>query len=134
MLTPEKPLKMLSEELKLYDQPCKDLMGKKTQTNVLNQLERRVKMNAVFDDIFDLEADGLEVVWSLTMALWMNLDESQDLIQMKPRINLDTGLSVKFAYNFAKSATEICNKMYEPRTYNKAIDNLIHKNGWCEVI
>lgn len=37
-------------------------------------------------------------------------------------------------YEFAKSVTEISSKMQEPKTYNKAINNLIYGNKWREVI
>lgn len=77
---PGKFLKMLSKKPKSCSQPRKNIPGKQTQTNVLNQSEKRVKINDSVINIKNLEVDGLEVVQNLTTALRLKLDESQDLI------------------------------------------------------
>lgn len=73
----------------------------------------------------------------------MRFDESYNLSQMRLdrfhdsimlRINLDMDSSVKSVCKFARSLTEISSKVYEPITYNKAIDNLIHGNRWRKAI
>lgn len=75
----------------------------------------------------NLEADSLEVIQSLTTALWMRLDESQDPNQIRLRTDLGMGLSIKFACKLTKSMTETSSKIHDPKTYNKAIHDL--KNG-----
>lgn len=63
---------------------------------------------------------------------WMRLNKSHNLTM--PRIDLGTDLDVKPVYNPAKSLTKISNKVYEPKTYDEAINNLIYKNRWCKTI
>ena len=41
---------------------------------------------------------------------------------------------VKPAYEVAKSITKTSSKVQEPKTYNKARDNLIHGNRWYETV
>lgn len=43
--------------------------------------------------------------------------------------NLANGL-VTLAQEFAKSVTKTSSKVQKPKTYDKAINNLIHKNKW----
>ena len=59
----------------------------------------------------------------------------------KPRIDLG-GISgknpadglVRFAQELAKSVTETNSKMREPKTYDEAINNPVHRNRWREAI
>lgn len=37
-------------------------------------------------------------------------------------------------YKVAKSVTEISNKIHEPKTYNDAINDLIHDNRWRKAV
>lgn len=48
--------------------------------------------------------------------------------------NLLSERLVKPMHEFAKSVTETSSKMQESKTYNKAINNPIHRNRWQEVI
>lgn len=41
---------------------------------------------------------------------------------------------VKPTYKFAKSVTEINNRVQKPKTYNETISDSIHGNRWCEAI
>lgn len=41
---------------------------------------------------------------------------------------------IKLACKLAKLVTKISNKVHEFKTYNKAIDDLIHKNRWRKAI
>lgn len=115
-------------EPKPRGQPLKDMLGKQTQINALNQLEKKIKMNESVANTDNLKAISLEVVQSLTTALRMRLDKFQDLIQMRPKTDLATGSSVRPVHELAKFATKISNKMYEPKIYNEAIDDSIHGN------
>lgn len=62
----------------------------------------------------------------------MRLDRFYDLIISKT--NLDTSLDVKSIHKFAKFLIKTSSKIYELKTYNKIIDNLIYKNKWRKVI
>ena len=65
----------------------------------------------------------------------MRLDKSQDLTQIRARTDLDINLVIRFLYKLAKSMMEIgSNKVYKPKTYNKAIDNLIYWNKWRKAV
>lgn len=52
------------------------MLEKQTQQSILDQSEKRVRMNDTVTNTGDLETDGLKVVQSLTMALQMRLDKS----------------------------------------------------------
>lgn len=60
----------------------------------------------------------------------------------KPKTNLGKILSknflrdrlVKFAYKFAKLVIEINSKIFEPKIYNKIINDFIHGNRQYKVI
>lgn len=60
----------------------------------------------------------------------------------KLKIDLDRTLGenllgkrlVRYAYKFAKSVTKTSNKIYEPKTYDEAINNSIYSNKWYETI
>lgn len=43
------------------------------------------------------------------------------------KIDLGIGSGIRLIHEFAKSMTEMSSKVYEPKTYNEIIDNLIHK-------
>lgn len=67
----------------------------------------------------------------------MRLDESHNLSRMRldkfhnptvPKTDLDMGSVIKPVYKLAKSLIETSSKVYEPKTYDKAIDNPIYKN------
>lgn len=62
MLSPEKYLKTLLRESKLCSRSCEDLLRRQTQTSILNQPEKRVKMNDVITNIDDIEVNSQEVV------------------------------------------------------------------------
>lgn len=51
-----------------------------------------------------------------------------------PKTNLDTSSNIRLICKLIKFLTETSSKMYKPKTYNKVIDNLIHKNRWHETI
>lgn len=44
------------------------------------------------------------------------------------KIDLSMRLSLRLTYKFIKSLTETNKKVHEPKTYNEAIDHLIHGN------
>lgn len=50
------------------------------------------------------------------------------------RIDLGTGSGVRPVHKLAKFLTKTNSKVHEPKTYNEAIDNLIHGNQWREAI
>lgn len=59
----------------------------------------------------------------------------------RPRINLSGTLGknlsdrlIKPAQEIAKSVTEISNKVRKPKTYDKAVNNLIKGNKWQKAI
>lgn len=56
----------------------------------------------------------------------MKLAKSQNLTLLKT--NQATSSSVRLARKLAKSLIKTNSKMYEPKTYNKVIDNPIHGN------
>lgn len=51
-----------------------------------------------------------------------------------PRTDLNMSSSVKPVCKLAKSLTKTSNKVHESKTYNEAINNLIHKNRWYKAI
>lgn len=57
---------------------------------------------------------------------WIKLIKSYNLIM--PKTDLGIGSGIKLACKFTKFLTEISSKMYELKTYNQAIDNLLYKN------
>lgn len=42
--------------------------------------------------------------------------------------------SVRPVYEFAKSVTKISSKVRKPKTYKKAINDLIHGNRWRQAV
>ena len=62
----------------------------------------------------------------------MRLTRSHNLTLLKT--DPSTGLGIKFICKLTKSLIETSNKVYEPKTYDKAINNLIHGNRRYEVI
>lgn len=62
----------------------------------------------------------------------MRLAKFYNLIM--PKTDLSLGSGIKLVYKLIKSLRETNNKIHEPKTYNKAIDDLIHKNKWRKVI
>lgn len=58
----------------------------------------------------------------------MRLDKSHD--STVSRTDLGIGSGVRFARKFAKSLTKTSSKVYKPKTYNEAIDDLIYRNRW----
>ena len=56
-----------------------------------------------------------------------------DLGEISGKNLLGDGL-VRYAYKFAKSVTETSSKVREPKTYDKAINDLIHGNRWREAV
>lgn len=48
--------------------------------------------------------------------------------------DLSIGSDIKLAHKLAKFLIETSSKIHEPKTYNKAIDNLIYKNKWRKAI
>lgn len=67
----------------------------------------------------------------------MRLDESHDLPQIRldksynlivPKIDLGISSSIRLIYKFVKFLIETSNKVNQLKTYNKAVDNPIHKN------
>lgn len=93
--------------------------------NVLNQPEKRVRMNEAVTNTDNLKADCLKVVQSLTIDLWMRLDKFQDPKQMRPKTDIGIDSSVRSVYKLAKSAIEISSQFYESKIYNKTIEDLI---------
>lgn len=79
----------------------------------------------------------------MTTALQIRLNKSYNLFEMRlvkshnlivPKSDLGIGSSVKPTHKLAKSLTKISSKIYKLKTYNEAIDNLIYKNKWYEII
>lgn len=64
----------------------------------------------------------------------MTLDESQNLTQIKPRTDLGTDSGVRLVCKLVKSTTKTSSNVHESKTYDKAIDNPIYTNRWCEAI
>lgn len=62
----------------------------------------------------------------------MKLDRSYNLTIFW--IDLSTNLDVRLVYELTKSQTKISNKIYEFKTYNETINNLIYKNIWDKAI
>lgn len=91
----------------------------------------------------NLEVNDLEVVQSMTMTSQMRLDKSYNLPQIglakshnltMPRTDLGISSGIKPTFKLTKSLTKSRNKVYKPKAYNKAIDNLIYGNRWCRAI
>lgn len=61
----EKPLKILPEELKPYSWPYKNLLEKRTQPDIFNQPEKRVRITEIATNIGDLEVKNIEVVLNI---------------------------------------------------------------------
>ena len=81
--------------------------------------------------------NGLEVVQNITIASQMRLDKSHNLPQIRlakiynltiPRIDLNMSSDIKLIRKLAKSLIEISKKVHKPKTYDKAINNLIYGN------
>lgn len=68
------------------------------------------------------------------MALQIRLDKSQNLIQLKSRIDLSMSLSIRLICKLTKFIIKNNNKIFKPKTYNKIIYNLIHRNRWRKLI
>lgn len=94
-------------------------------------------MNETAIDASDLEVNNLEVGQSITTASQMRLYKSYNLLQIKldrsynlsmPKIDLGIGLGIRPVYKLAKFLIKTNSKIYEPKTYNEAINNLIHGN------
>lgn len=51
-----------------------------------------------------------------------------------PRRDMGIGLGIRPAYKLVKSLIETSSKVYEFKTYDKAIDNPIYGNRWHETI
>lgn len=68
MLPPEKSLKILLKEPKIWSQPYKNILEKQTQIDILSQSKNKVKINEIAANISDLEINGLEIVQSITIA------------------------------------------------------------------
>lgn len=119
------------------------MLKKQTQPDILSQPEKRVRMNETFANISNLKVNGLKIIQSMTTASPMRLDEAHNLSQKSlvkshnsivPRTDLGMDSSVRPAYEFTKFLTKTSSKMHEPKTYNKAINDLIYENKWCKVI
>lgn len=63
----------------------------------------------------------------MRIYLSYNLKLKIDLDGILDENSLEDGL-VKSVYKFAKSVTKIGNKVQEPKIYNEAINNPIHRN------
>lgn len=94
-------------------------------------------MNEIVVNVGDLEVNGLKVVQNMTKVSRMRLDESHNLPQMRlakshsPKVlrtDLGMGLGIRFVCKLAKSLIKTGNKVHKPKTYNKAINDLIHGN------
>lgn len=67
----------------------------------------------------------------------MRLDKSHNLSPMRlakfhdptiSRTDLNIGSDIRLIHKFANSLAKTSDKRYEPKTYDEANDNLIHKN------
>lgn len=123
----EKPLKIPPWKPRFCKQPSKNMLKKRTQASILSQSEKKVRMRNTVTNAGNLEVDGLEVVQHLITALWIRLNEFQHPLQML-KTDLGIGSGIKLTHKLAKSMTEKNSKVYELKTYNKTIDNLIHGN------
>ena len=56
----------------------------------------------------------------------MRLTKSHNSTVLKTNLGISSG--VRPACKFVKSLTKTSNKVYEPKIYNEAIDNLIYGN------
>lgn len=76
----EKPLKIPLGEPRPYSQSHsrlhKDVLGKRTQLDILNQPKNRVKINITIANIGNLEVNDLAVIQNMITTLQMRLDES----------------------------------------------------------
>lgn len=53
---------------------------------------------------------------------------------MKPRIDIDINSGIRSVCKLIKFMIKTNNKLYKPKTYNKAIYDLIHRNKQCKAI
>lgn len=60
----------------------------------------------------------------------MKLERSYDPTVLKINLGIDSG--IKPVHKLIKSLTETSNKVHEPKTYNKIIDNSIYRNRYHE--
>lgn len=51
-----------------------------------------------------------------------------------PKTNLSTGSDIRLTYKPVKFLTETSDKVYDFKTYDKAINNLIYKNRQRKII
>lgn len=100
-------------------------------------------MNETVVNIGNLEVNGSEVVQSITTILQMRLDKSHNPPRMRldrfhnltvSKIDPDMSSSVKTICKLAQFLTKTNSKMYEPKIYDKAINNPIHRKKWRKVI
>lgn len=143
MLLLEKLLKISLKKPKPWSQPCKNVLGKQTQPDILSQSKKKVKMNKTAANAGNLEANNSEIVQNIITTLQIRLDESHNLPQMRLdrshnlivlRTDPDTGSDIRLIYKLGKSLKEISSKVHEPKAHNEVIDNFIYENRWRKII
>lgn len=132
-------MKILQKEPRLYGQPCKNVLKKRTQPNILNWFKKKDRINEIVANAGDLEVKDLEVIQNMTITSWIRLDKSYNLLQIRLakfhnptilRTDQSIGSNIRFAYILTKYLRKTSSKLHKPKIYNKAIDNLIRGKRW----